>query len=103
MKLLEGEPPDAASHAQLLLGAQLMSLIVTGCVVWIAVAAPPLFRNSLLTVVGRAVGLALLAWTCNATLLAGIYVSSAESISDHLRRIIRASTTAVWITQPPSS
>jgi hypothetical protein len=97
VKLLEAEPPDAASRAYLLLGAQLMSLIVTGCVVWIAVAAPPLFRNSLLTAVGRAVGFALLAWICNATLLAGIYFSSAEAISDHLVRIVRASTTAVWI------
>lgn len=97
MKLLEAEPPDAASRAYLLLGAQLMSLIVTGYVVWIAVAATAFFRGSLPTLIGRAVGFALLAWICNATLLAGIYFSSAEAISDHLRRIVRASTTAVWI------
>ncbi len=97
VKLLEAEPPDAASRAYLLLGPQIISLILTGYVVWIAAAAPPLFRSSLSTVIGRAVGCALLAWICNATMLAGIYFSLAEGISDHLRRIVRASTTAVWI------
>ncbi len=97
MRLLGAEPPDFASRAYLLLGPQLMSLVLTGCAVWIAVTAPPLFRTSLSTVIGRAVGIALLAWICNATVLAGLYFIFLEAISDHLRRIIRASTAAVWI------
>ena len=96
MKLLETEPPDFASRGYLLLGAQTITLFVTGCVVWIAVAAPPFFRDSLLTITGRAVACALLAWIWSAATLAGLLFLFAEPISDHLRCISRTATAAVW-------
>ena len=65
-------PPDSASGAYLLLGPQMMSLILTGYIVWMAVPAHPSSRSSLSTVIGQAVGLVLLAWICEATLLAGL-------------------------------
>jgi hypothetical protein len=96
VKLLGSEPADSSSGGYLLLAVQVASLLLTGCVIWIAVAASPSPGDTVWIVVVRAFGFAVAAWAWSAVMLGWLYFFFAETIPDHRRHILRTSTAAVW-------
>lgn len=101
MKLLLEGSCALPSRVGLLLGGQIGSFLLTGCLVWTATRALPV-NGSLGQAAVRAAALVLLAWASNSLLLAGIYYLSEEPVRQHLCRIARASGAAIW-TAPAAS
>jgi len=89
------EPVASHFRGYFALGAQIASLFVTGCVVWIVL----LSLDPLPITFGWVLGLSLLAWFCCAGMFAGMHFLFAEPITARNgRTLLRTSTIGVWFT-----
>lgn len=76
---------------------QVLGLAATGWVVWNAAVVPRLARQPLASVIGEALGHALLACFASAAITGGLYLLIARSRrADALAAVLRTSTVAVW-------
>lgn len=84
-------------QGRLALLVQVASLLATAVVVWFANLAPRLHFQTLGSIVGQALGFALLAWAWSAAITFGLYVlMPIADRADMIRAALRTSAVAVW-------
>ncbi|MGB9455836.1 MAG: hypothetical protein WCB12_07330 [Bryobacteraceae bacterium] len=89
------EPGPSHSRSYFALGAQIVSLYVTGCVVWTVL----LSLEPLPITIGWVSGLSLLAWFCCSGMFAGVHFLFAEPITARtVRTLLRTAAAGVWFT-----
>src|SRR5215813_13150059 len=79
------------------MAAQVVSLLLTGVIIWNSVLGPRLLRQPLTTVAGHALLYAALAWFWSATITFILYLVLPRSESNRMVwSTLRTSAVAVW-------
>jgi len=88
---------EKAPRGRIALLAQIATLAVTACLLWVAAGATRFHRFSLGALFVEALGYALLAWLWSAAIAFGLYavIPHAER-GDLTENVLRTSTTAIW-------